>query len=373
MVEEARRVVGGEEVLVMLEAGTHVWAPLLHAAGAVVHVVDPKQARRYAESQCSSGAKDDRRDAASLLDMSRSAAHRRAAWRPATGNVQQLEILGLLHEQRTTDLTRSKQRVREMVRRTMPLVEQALPEDLDSAWVDVFLRAVPTAWHAARLEHGALTTLMPRARKTTRAAMWDAMTRTAAPWLAEEVAETYALAVRSELDQSKLLAAQLDEVERQMDALTRDSQGRSLFETMAGIGLLMAVALTQHGFCEGSAGGRDDAAVRMGASPVFSGSATTAKGAPKGRTRMRRATSSRARRATYLLGRLASQNLSWAKAMYADGRSRGQPAATVYRRIARCVLRILTAMLRDNEPYDEQRYVAALKAKGVPWAAELAA
>jgi hypothetical protein len=54
--------------------------------------------------------------------------------------------------------------------------------------------------------------------------------------------------------------------------------------------------------------------------------------------------------------------------MYVDARARGQTAATAYRRIARSLLRILTAVVRTGEPYDDARYVASLKAKGVPWA-----
>ncbi len=37
------------------------------------------------------------------------------------------------------------------------------------------------------------------------------------------------------------------------------------------------------------------------------------------------------------------------------------------------MLRILTAMVRTGEDYDDARYVAALKAKGVPWMEESAA
>ncbi|MEN0063785.1 MAG: hypothetical protein AAGA48_16660 [Myxococcota bacterium] len=106
----------------------------------------------------------------------------------------------------------------------------------------------------------------------------------------------------------------------------------------------------------------------MGASPVFVGSGTNRNGAAKGHARMRRSAHARARRTTYLLGHLAAQNLRWASAMYADGRRRGQSAATAYRRIARSLLRILNALVRDQQPHDDDRYVTALKAKGVPWA-----
>jgi len=57
--------------------------------------------------------------------------------------------------------------------------------------------------------------------------------------------------------------------------------------------------------------------------------------------------------------------------MYAAGRKRGLSAGTAFRRVSRSLLRILTAMLRDGQVYDEARYVRALQAKGVHWAQEL--
>jgi hypothetical protein len=57
--------------------------------------------------------------------------------------------------------------------------------------------------------------------------------------------------------------------------------------------------------------------------------------------------------------------------MYENGIARGQSAATAYRRIARCLLRILSAMVRTGEPYDNDRYVASLRHHGVAWAIDL--
>ena len=48
------------EIHVLIEAGASGWVRLLDQAGATVYVVDPKQAKRYAESLCSSGAKADK-------------------------------------------------------------------------------------------------------------------------------------------------------------------------------------------------------------------------------------------------------------------------------------------------------------------------
>ena len=371
LVERVRSKTGAHEVYVMIEAGAGLWVNLFHAAGAVVHVVDPKQARRFAESQGSSGAKDDPRDSASLADMCRSASHRKSAWTPDPVEIRQLEVLATLQEQRTKDVGRAKQRLRDVLRAQMPLIEAALPHDVSARWVRAFLRKVPTPWHARNLTRAQFDRLAEGARPERRDRVWAAIEATQAPWLDAAIAKTLGTQVRFELDQLELLGKQLAQIEEQLDAVTDGSTTRTAAESMAGIGLQLSAALIQFVFRDGVPADRDEASIRLGASPVFVGSGKTRDGRSKGFVRMRRAAPARGRRATYLIGRLVTPRHRWAAAMFADGRKRGQNAATVYRRIARSVLRLFTALVRTGQPYDEARYIASLKAKGVPWAAAL--
>jgi hypothetical protein len=369
LVERARAKFGADELYVMIEAGSPLWVSLLHAAEALVHVVDPKQARRFAESQGSSGAKDDARDAASLTDMCRSAAHRKGVFAHDSAALQRLDHLGQMHERDSRDVGRIVQRLRDALRKSMPLVERALPKELGTKWVATFLRKVPTPWHARNLTRQKLDRLTPGARTETRDRLWAALEQTQAPWLEASVAQSHASQVQFELSHLTLLNKHLADVERQMDEVTSGMANRQVAESMGGIALLLAATLIQYAFRDGVPADRDEASIRMGASPVFIGSGKRKKdNKPKGKAQMRRAAPARARRATYLIGRLASRNLDWARAMYADAMERGQKPATAYRRIARCVLRIQTAMMRTQEPYDNARYVAALKAKGNVWA-----
>lgn len=109
----------------------------------------------------------------------------------------------------------------------------------------------------------------------------------------------------------------------------------------------------------------------MGSSPVFTGPGRTKDGKRKGKVRTRKSVSSRARRDVFLIGRLASQNLAWARAQYAHAMAHGQDPATAYRRIARSVLRIQTAKGAQRPGLRRRPVRRALKAKGVPWAASL--
>lgn len=353
------------EVQVLIEAGSPHWINLFHSAGAIVYVADARQAKKFAESLCSSGAKADQRDAYTLTEMLRSPAHRPAPWVPQK-TLEPLQSLGTAHEQVNQELTRVQQQLRDRLRANMPLVDQTL-KDLKSQWVICFLRAVPTPWHAHDLDLETLVEMMPRCRQTRRRTLWEALQRTEAPWMTEAAAKVEALRVEQLLARMELLMKQLGELDEHLDALTSDLPARKYLESIKGIGLRQAAALIQFAFV-GELTHRDQAGIQLGASPVFSGSGETRDGRPKGHSRMRRAAHYRARRATYLLGRLAQQHLRWATAMYNDGRARGQSAATAYRRIARSLLRILTAMVRAAKPYDEDRYIEALKKNGVAWA-----
>ena len=357
-----------EQIHVVIQAGAPGWVRLFHAAGSVVHVVDTKQSMKFAQSLSSSGAKDDQREANVLVEMGRSPAHCPAPWQPEPQDA--LCRLGATHEQVSAELGRAERQLRSILRDEMPLVDQVL-DHVKAKWVIAFLRKHPTAQHLARLDRASFEeALSGRVKASRREALWAAVQRTEPLGLDDQIADIEALRVGLLLDRIELLATQLAQVEARLDEVTRSMGSRHLLESVDGIGLKQAATLLQFAF-DAPPEHRDQASIKLGASPVFRGSGETRDGHKKGRTFMRRATHHRARRGTYLLGRLAQQNLGWAAAMYVDARQRGQSAATAYRRIARSLLRILTAMLREGIPYDEQRYIAVLKAKGVPWAQSL--
>ena len=364
---------GSTEVWAMVEAGAPQWAELLHAAGAKVFVVDAKQARRFAESLCSSGAKDDPRDAASLAEQCRSRARQLEAWSPESSELRQLDVLAAAREQRAADAQRARQRLRSVLFRTMPLVESRLPSGLDAAWVERFLREVPTPWHARTLTRATFDALTRGAHAGTRDTLWTALQETLASVVPDAaVAQAFALPVHQELDLISLLDRQAAAAEARVDEVTREHPSRQAAESMRGLGTKLSLALLRHGFRDEVPASRDAVSVKLGASPVFVGSGRNARtGRPKGGARMRRSSSPQARRTSYLVGRLATQHHAWARAMFADGRARGQTAATAYRRVCRSVLRILSSLMRTGESYDEVRYVASLKARGVSWAMSL--
>jgi transposase len=371
LVRRARARHPEQELHVVIEAGSEHWVWLFHAAGTTVFVVDPKQAKAFAESLHSSGAKDDSRDSGTLAQLGLSPSHAKEPWAPSSELHSQLAVLASGHEQLINDLGRAQQRLRDLLRAHMPVVNGAL-RDVSTAWVATVLKAIPTPWHARKLTRPEFDQLLAGSgsRQKSRDALWNAIQATEAPWLGESQARAIALRVGQLVDQIQQLVAQLAEVDRELDVLTQPMKVRSILESLDGIGLNLSVALILFGVGDVSTD-RDQLSVQMGASPVFIGSGRTQKGKAKGHAVMRRAAPPRARASVFLLGRLASQRLDWAIEMYKDARSRGQKAATAYRRIARSVLRIVSAMVRTGHEYDNARYVRALQQKGVRWAAGL--
>ena len=111
----------------MIESGAMYWVKLLHAAGAEVHIVDAKRAKRFAESLCASGAKDDARDARTLSLMGCSPCHIGQPWTPPSDMDAALSRLSSAISRTTESKTRSLQQLRSLLREMMPTVEMALP------------------------------------------------------------------------------------------------------------------------------------------------------------------------------------------------------------------------------------------------------
>lgn len=343
------------------------WVRLLHAVGVVIHIVDPKQASRFAESRGSSGAKDDARDARILVELARSPAHLPPAWTAPSEDARQLARALGRHESLTAKKTRETQQLRADLALTMPLVDQAI-DAMDTKWARVLVRAIPTPHHAASLTNEALLALMKGAHRATIARVWAAIQSTDALAMTTAEAKAEADAVHDSLDRLDLLEVHLKKVDGVIEALLDAFAAAERIHDIPGFGTKLTAAVIAYGALDGD---RDATAVRMGAAPVFRGSGRRADGSPKGVVKMRRAAPANARRAVYMLGRAAVGNLPWARAQFAASRARGKRAGTAYRHVVRSLLRLVSAIVRTGKAYDERAYVTSLKAHGVTWATAL--
>ena len=367
LLERVRQRHAGTEIVVVLEAGNPLWAMLFHQAGVRVVVADAKQVHHFAKALASSGAKDDKRDARTLALFGRGMGGR--TFEPAGPEFQQVKDLQRALAGVSEELTKTLQRLRASLQMQMPTVSKALPK-LTTLWCLRFVEGAPTPWHAQQLSAAEVDTLCRRGSAESVAKLRTALEGIDQRWHHQQTAEVQGAIVRQLVERIRMYLAQQKELDTLLADALQQLPSTAVLASVKGIGTKLKAALTVH-VLHSPLLHRDTAAVRLGASPVFIGSAEDRRGRKKGSVRMRRAAHADARRASFLLGRLASQNLRWARAMYADATARGQSSPTAYRRIARSLLRIVTALLKSGEAYNEDLYIARLKANGVPWAADL--
>jgi len=376
LLAEAHQLVPNAQVVrVAIEAGSPLWFRLFSQTNAFVHVVDGKQAKRFVESMSPGGAKDDNRDSFSMFQMAMSPEHRGEAQTLSSDVLSSLEQLSLIHERWIGAKTAEIQRLRQQLANTMPSLSQAL-SSLDKNFALNFLQKYPTPKKVCSLTKRGFNTFVKknRLREKTRKKLWTAIEQ-CFDLQREEEAQVQALVVRQLVSRIRSIQSSLEEVEEKMQGLYEESEGADILSSIKGVGLHLGSTLLAQVFVDPREK-RDSAAIRVGAAPLTIQSGKTKGGRgkkqeQKKQVRMRKTVPSRLRRFTYLLGLQAIRWHDWAKAQYNAMRARGKNAATAFRAVARSLLRIIQALLKNGSQFDRDKYVGKLKEKGVSWAMSL--
>lgn len=352
--------------VVAIESGDQLWADLWRAAGAVVHVFDGKKARRFSESLCSSGARDDKRSAEDLLAMVQSPAHRRDANTQKPKDVRAIERLLRVRDDTCKDAVRCENRLVALLRQVHPAFVDVAPRSIKAHWGLRALELAPTPAHWASLSEEERASALKGSSKAKRPALRKAL---GALWVERASDENDAVAVhvrvlvralRDALGRSKASQKALDE------AVTAKTTGTMLV-AVKGIGSNIAAAMIVG--LSGDENDRNRLAVALGAAPVTARSGK--RGDARSSVSMRRAAPPAMRRASYQIGWQLAGNHAWAAAQYAHYRARGISAAASYRRITRSFARVVPALIKNNVAFDGERYVHGLKSQGVNWAMHL--
>lgn len=356
------------EIHAFIESGDMGWVLLLHGAGMIVHIVDGKQAQRFAQSFSSSGAKDDKRDALYMAQMGKERCARLCVWSPPDRLAAQLQELSSIHSLAKKKSTAEQQRIRAVLREEFPEFE-ALLSNLTTSWCRKLLHEVPTRHHAKSLSKETFDHIMRRVKPATREAIWNVFQGDLLP-TDDAFAEIRAIRVRALLDELDLHIEQCAVFEKKIDELTQGHKFRESVESFLGFSLGIYTRVVVLAF-DTPPSDRDEVSRKLGASPVFYGSGKDRSGQPKGIVKMRHSVSSMSKQTSYLMGLLATRYIPWAKARRAHDAKHGKSAAQSFRAIARSLCRILTAMYRDGTKYDDAFYVRRLKQEGVVWAMDL--
>jgi len=153
----------------------------------------------------------------------------------------------------------------------------------------------------------------------------------------------------------------IEQCERRIEECAQELPQVELMRSLPGAGPRLAPALAAI-MMMAQARGNDLEMVRgvSGVAPVEDSSGKRRK------TRMRRRCNKHWRNTLHLFARCSMMCCTWAKAFYDLRRERGDSYATALRKLADKWLKIIHRMLLTNEPYDEQRYLEALRKNGSP-------
>ncbi len=357
-----------DEVVVGIESGDRLWQVLWRRAGAVVHVFDGKKARRFSESLCSSGARDDKRSAEDICLMVQSPGHQADANEDLPAELRSMTRLVQAQDEASQDVQRCEARLGSHLHQIHPALMEVVGS-LQAQWLLKVLEAAPTPAAWAELDAEQRAALLVGSRRDKRDEIKQALDD---DWGAVEDEEQDGVcyhvrqmvrALQDALRRKKAAQKALHE------AVEKNSSAEAA-GALHGVGDFLSANLAiALGDPNATQQHRDRVAVQLGAAPVTARSGTLGDAHPH--VHMRRSASKILRKAGFLLGFQLVGRYRWAKAQFAFHMSRGQGTARAFRSVVRSFSRILHALIRDEAVFDEDRYIAALKAKRISWAMEI--
>ena len=176
-------------------------------------------------------------------------------------------------------------------------------------------------------------------------------------------ANSAALQIMALATTAQLLALQprIDQCDRHIEEQAKKMPQHKLLQSLPGAGERMAPALTA---IAAIAMGDEDAlhALRClaGVAPVED------KSGKRQKVHMRRRCNKHWRNVMHLFAFCSTNWCPWARAYYDILKERGDSHAGALRKLADKWLKIIQRMLQTKQPYDEERYLQALKKKGSP-------
>jgi transposase len=361
---------GGGKIAVALEQrkGAVIHALLMYD-GFVLYPINPKALARYREAFTTSGAKADPRDSELLLDLIVRHGDKLRAWVPDTVESRKLQALC---EQRRKLVN---QRVA-LTNRLTSLLKQYFPQalewvgDLASVQACDFLTRWPTLAdvQAARRttvrrfydDHNCRKRAVVDARL---AAIADARPLTTDPAVIEPLSlsvQTYATQLRTMLAAIRTFDARIAEV-------FATHTDRDIFGSFPGAGDVTAPRLAAaFGTDRSRWGSAAELQAHSGIGPV------TERSGKSMWVHHRLACPKFVKQTFHEFADQSIRFSRWARAYYDQQRARGNDHHAALRALAYKWIRILFRCWKERRPYDEARYIEALRHRGSPLAKHFA-
>jgi len=335
----------------------------------VLFPVNPQTLARYRRALRPSRAKDDPTDAQLLIELVLRHEEKFKPWTPERSEVRALAQLVEIRRSVVADKVRCTNRLIAALKNYYPQVLDWF-EDKDTAVFCHFLQHWPTLESAKRAREATLRKFFsthnvryPKVIERRIKAIKGAAVFTTDLGVIEPN-RLLALALVAQLT---LLLEQVRQFDRQIAERFSQLDDAALFESLPGAGKQLAPRLlVAFGEDRTRFDKADSVCQYAGVAPV------TERSGNKSWVHWRYSCSTFLRQ-TFIEWASESIRLSfWAKAYYQQQREKGKTHQMAVRALAFKWIRILFRCWQDRKPYDEAKYLLALKAKGSPLVAELA-
>jgi transposase len=325
-----------------------------------VYVIPPAVTASRQATYRQSKARTDSSDAYLIANLLRTDLHLLHPWRPDSPSIQALQAQVSLRMQLVAERIREQNRLAELVNRYYPAFLQAFSLDTDVGLA--FLQRYPTPEAADRLtwtEFQAFAKSQHYASKHQTTAF--AALQTAQP-------EALAAVVESAQPKVLLLARRLagtrqliKETEKSMQALYAEHPDASIYNSLPGVGEILAPALLS------KLGDDRERFPTPSALQAFAGTAPVTEQSGQRRTvRFRQACDHDFRAIVQQWAKSSLNQSPWAVAYFTQSRDRGHSASRVYRGLANRWLAILWKLWQSQEPYDQDLHLQRVKARSRP-------
>ena len=362
--EELKRRLGalGEVRGVAIEATPYPVVSYLHAEGFALYLINPKVSKNWRAGRSAAASKNDALDSHTLaVELSRR--HEELEpYAPADPKVEELAGLCQTRRSLVNQRTALIQRLTQDLNAYHPGA-LAFFSDWSSPAAWKFVQKYPTPKKLARARKDVLKRFLKRngiglkpcwlerIDKCSQAARWPAPPNARA--LEHEALATAAQLIALE----EHIRRVADEIAQCFEQLPE----AKLMESLPGAGQALAPELTAMAAQAASKPNRLQALRPLtGVAPVED------KSGKRRVTKMRRRCRRYWRNTLHLFAQHSTKYCAWAKAFYELCRQRGDTYATALRKLADKWLKIINRMLAKKQPYDEQRYIQALRKSRSP-------
>lgn len=362
--EELKRRLGelGEVRGVAIEATPYPVVSYLYAEGFTVYLINPKVSKNWRGGRSAAASKNDALDSHTLaVELSRRHEELQP-YAPADPKVEKLAGLCQTRRSLVNQRTALIQRLTQALNSYHPGA-LAFFSDWSSLAAWKFVQKYPTPKKLARARKDVLKRFLKSNGIGLKPCWLERIDecRQAARWPAPPNAlalEYEALATAAQLI---ALEEHIRKVAHEIAQSFEQLPEGKLMESLPGAGEALAPELTAMAAQAASKPNRLQALRHLaGVAPVEE------KSGKRHLTKMRRRCRRYWRNTLHLFAQHSTKYCAWAKAFYNLCRQRGDSYATTLRKLADKWLKIINRMLKTKQPYDEQRYIEALRKNGSP-------